>query len=503
LRELARSAKVEDLPAWSLELLGSALTDSGDPKLAETILRNAQRRHPDDVWLNYELAECLEKLGRNQEAVRFYMAARSVRPEVAHQLAHALAGIGENDEAIAVFQELTRLRPGIGRHFRCLGELLHRTGHQKDAAAVIETAIGTLRQELLERPGDARLAFNLANMLAFIQKHEESAAVLRMALLANPDDATLHEGLGSSLRSLGKLDAAIEELRAAIRLKPDYGRAHSSLAEALEAKNDLAGAESEYRKALAHEPGVHGTYESLGYLLEKLKRPADALVEYRKAGKIDPNCAAVHRGCGSALQSLGKIDEAITEYRTAIRRSPSDSFSLYYYEQILMSQGRLDEVLAEYRELCRLHPDAPAPHNVLAWSIALDPSRPRPEYEEALEHSRLAVKLAPDNGDYLNTLALAEFRVGHWDESIDAARRSISLQNGGAASDWFFLAMAFAKKGDKDEARKRFDKAVALTKEKDPKNHELNQFWREAATLLGEAAPAELPPAKPPIPFDP
>jgi serine/threonine-protein kinase len=500
LRELARSAKVEDLPAWSLELLGSALTDSGDPKLAETILRNAQRRHPDDVWLNYELAECLEKLARNAEAVRFYMAARSIRPEVAHQLAHALAGIGENDEAIAVFQELTRLRPGIGRHFRCLGELLHRTGHQKEAAAVIETAIGTLRKELLERPSEARLAFNLANMLAFIEKHEESAAVLRKALLANPDDATLHEGLGRSLQSLGKRDAAMEEFRVSIRLKPDYANAHSSLAVALEDKNELAEAESEYRKAIALEPGIHGTYESLGFVLEKLKRPAEALVEYRKAGKIDPNCAAVHRLCGSALQSLGKNDEALAEYRTAFRRSPSE---IYYYEQILRGQGRIDELLAEYRELCRLHPNNAAPHNGLAWNIALDPSRPQREYEEALEHSRLAVKLEPENGDYINTLALAEFRVGHWDESLSAARRSISLQNGGAASDWFFLALAFAMKGDKDESRKWFDKAVAHTKEKDPKNRELHQFWKEAAALLGEAAPPELPPAKPPIPFEP
>ena len=46
--------------------------------------------------------------------------------------------------------------------------------------------------------------------------------------------------------------------------------------------------------------------------------------------------------------------------------------------------------------------------------------------------------------------------------------------------------MAHAQKGEKDEARKWFDKAAAWTKEKDPKNAELLRFWKEAAELLGE-----------------
>jgi tetratricopeptide (TPR) repeat protein len=90
LRGLARSAKIDELPAVSLDLLGSALRDSGDPQLAESVLRQAQRRHPGDVWLNYNLAWCWEKLARWEEAIRYYTAARAIRPDAAHDLAHAL-----------------------------------------------------------------------------------------------------------------------------------------------------------------------------------------------------------------------------------------------------------------------------------------------------------------------------------------------------------------------------------------------------------------------------
>jgi len=65
----------------------------------------------------------------------------------------------------------------------------------------------------------------------------------------------------------------------------------------------------------------------------------------------------------------------------------------------------------------------------------------------------------------------------------------MALRNGRDASDWFFLAMEHWHKGDKDEARKWFDKAVAWTKEKAPKNDKLRGFWKEAAELPGLPGP--------------
>ena len=106
------------------------------------------------------------------------------------------------------------------------------------------------------------------------------------------------------------------------------------------------------------------------------------------------------------------------------------------------------------------------------------------DYDEALEHARKAVELAPKTGDIVNTLALAEYRAGHWNESIAASDRSMALGTGGDGYDWFVLAMAHWRKGEKDEARTWFDKAVAWTKGKDPKNEELRQIWKEAADLL-------------------
>ncbi len=80
LRRLAHGASLDDWPAVNLELLGRALTNAGDPVAALAVLQQGQRRHPGDVWLNYDLAQCFEKLARRDEAIRYYTAARAIRP---------------------------------------------------------------------------------------------------------------------------------------------------------------------------------------------------------------------------------------------------------------------------------------------------------------------------------------------------------------------------------------------------------------------------------------
>jgi tetratricopeptide (TPR) repeat protein len=117
--------------------------------------------------------------------------------------------------------------------------------------------------------------------------------------------------------------------------------------------------------------------------------------------------------------------------------------------------------------------------------------------------------LEPSDGRHHNTLALAAYRAGNYDESIAAAERSIQLLRSVPGSvdpdpyNWFFLAMACGRRGETDRARRYFDQAVARTRERDPRNVELLQFWREAAAVLGRPGPDAADPARlPDLPAD-
>jgi tetratricopeptide (TPR) repeat protein len=157
-------------------------------------------------------------------------------------------------------------------------------------------------------------------------------------------------------------------------------------------------------------------------------------------------------------------------------------------------QGKWEEAIAEYRTVLRLLPDDAYAHNVFAWALATHSNPKGRQPAEALEHARKAVALAPQDGNLHNTLALAEYRAGHWAESRAASERAIELYKGVDAASWFFLAMALRQQGENERARTFFDKAVAWTRKHAPRDAELLQFWREAAELLGQAGPGNVMP---------
>ena len=90
----------------------------------------------------------------------------------------------------------------------------------------------------------------------------------------------------------------------------------------------------------------------------------------------------------------------------------------------------------------------------------------------------------PKEGAFWNTLGVALCRAGKWEDAIPALKESMDLTSGGNSWDWFFLAMAKHKLGNKD-AREWFDKAVAWMERNMSDNEELKRFRVEAEEVLG------------------
>jgi tetratricopeptide (TPR) repeat protein len=147
LREIVASMQLDSAPAVDLDLLGTALSDAGESRLAEEVLRASRQRFHQDVWLNFDLARLLESTSRIEEAVRYYSIARALRPETAHELAHALEKKGESAEAAAAFRNLARSRPDNGRHWGCLGLLLKERGDPAGSRDALEKAVAILRKD--------------------------------------------------------------------------------------------------------------------------------------------------------------------------------------------------------------------------------------------------------------------------------------------------------------------------------------------------------------------
>jgi tetratricopeptide (TPR) repeat protein len=326
LQGLARKAKFEALGPISLHLLGTGLHDAGDDKLAESVLRRAQGRHPRDVWINYALGSVLGALNRTDEAIRFLTAARAIRPETAHVLAHALAERGDFDEAIAVFCDLLALRPNQVQHLGCLRLTLEERGRSlKVVAADIDRAVAPLRE----------------------------------AVRLKPEDVEAHTILGRTLFVQGKLDEAIAEIRAVKRLEPnrrmDWVRLTHAFGALFGPKRPVPG--QAYRAFWRYLPAIWTPDQALseacylhGNVLRDQGKLDDAIAHYREAIRLQPNHPEAYSALVHALKAQGKLDEEVAARREAIRLKPDDAVAYFQLGGLLQAQCDFAGAIALYRK---------------------------------------------------------------------------------------------------------------------------------------------------------
>jgi WD40 repeat protein len=133
-----------------------------------------------------------------------------------------------------------------------------------------------------------------------------------------------------------------------------------------------------------------------------------------------------------------------------------------------------------------------------AWqlSTAADPRERDPV--KAVVLAKKAVALAPWAPSFWQTLAIAHYRAGAWQEALTALEKSqelargqstvleqsLRLENGGDGFDWFFLAMAHRQLGHEDQARAWCDKAVEWMDTNQSNHDGLRRLRAEATELL-------------------
>jgi tetratricopeptide (TPR) repeat protein len=209
--------------------------------------------------------------------------------------------------------------------------------------------------------------------------------------------------------------------------------------------------------------------------------------------------ACVYNHVGRRHQINGRFPEAEAAYRKALAVCEKSvraglphtelrcrlADSCRYLGLLLMMGERHKEGTGVIRKLFEAELISAEACDYVAWQLATDTNlRQRPP-EIAVEFGRKAVELAPEDGKVWNTLGVAQFRAGKWKESINALQKSKDLRKGGDSFDWFFLAMAHWRLGDKDEARKWYNQGVQWMEKHQPRNEELRRFRAEAAELLG------------------
>ena len=132
--------------------------------------------------------------------------------------------------------------------------------------------------------------------------------------------------------------------------------------------------------------------------------------------------------------------------------------------------------------------------NNLAWELVKLPGGEMSGYRKALRYSEEACQLEPENGDFLNTLGVAYYRVGNYEKALDVLSRSDKINaletkaltpRTSPSSPWRTSNSATPRKHEAE---------LQLLRErmKDPRwaqDAEAQGFLREAEELLAKPKP--------------
>ena len=418
-----------------------------------------------------------------------------------------------------------------------MGQTYTDLGQYPEARKQLERAVELYRQSLgAENPKTLLAETRLASVAVLQGKYAEAESILTPLLeiqhrvLGPEDPDTLlsmtilgnvytHQGkyvraepldnqiLNARRRVLGPENPdtlkSLNNLAGVYDRERKYAQAEALFSQLVEIRRRVAGpehpdtllAESNLAAVYGHE-GSYGRAQALEEQVLEMQR--------RVLGPDHPDTLRTMVSLALVYDHQGKYAqaEALNSQILEIRRrllGPEHQDTLMSMNNLATNyaeEGKYAQAVTTFREVLEVqrrvlgptHPDTFISMNNIAEAECSDPDLRQHCSGEALQLARAAVEGLPNEGGAYQTLGMAAYRNDRWAEAITALNRSAELDKGTDPADFFFLAMAHWKRGEKDEAGRLFQQGVALAN-KGTATREQRMFWAEAAKLVGKPGP--------------
>lgn len=524
-----RAADTPRTMALDYYLQGQSAFDAEQAAPAIQAFEAALRLEPTHYWSLLRLGACLCDLGQSQDdfigAIRVFTGCIMKRPEHGHAYycrANAYAKLKRYEDAITDLNKAIELDPRYAAVWNNRGVSYGMLDQPSRAIADLNRAIeldpdypgawfnrGVAQNELgypEKAVGDYSRAIELDPNYAHawnnrgytwwkLNQQEKALADYTKAIELDPSYTQAWYNCGVVYNVLGKWDQAIASFTRAIELNPKEARAWTGRGFAYShQENKLKETLADYSKAVELNPKEAQLWYNRGTIYGKMNRREEALADYTRAVELDPSHARAWNNRGLLHHEMGQLSQAGADYTKAIELSPKNPMVNEAYllrAQVNHSLSQFDQARLDYESYLKLAPRHGPTYNGLAWLLATCPDLKVRDPARAVAMARKATELAPKVGTHWNTLGVALYRTDAWKEAAAAIEKSMEMTKGGDAFDYLFLAMARWKLGEREEARKLYDRALRWIEknqkilEKDPTvTEELKRFRAEAEEVL-------------------
>ena len=203
---------------------------------------------------------------------------------------------------------------------------------------------------------------------------------------------------------------------------------------------------------------VHLLYD-LGVLEEQMNLVRDADKTLTEAEKLAPHDAGVLYALARVKMDLGDMEPAEVKMQAYLAQHPNDASAHFGLARIYQISVQFDKAKSEFARSIALQPVQTESYFELG-SMALKQG----EYEEALTQFSHTLERDPHHGGALEGAGEACFQQKHYQQAVDYLQRATE-----AAPTFppghYYLGLALARLGRKDESRAELDRASELANE--------------------------------------
>ena len=278
-------------------------------------------------------------------------------------------------------------------------------------------------------------------------------------------DAHEHYWLGYAYEQQNMPANAARHYRRAIEMDPSFEEPYLDLAALHGAAKRYDEASKIYQRYLTHFPHSNQVRYLLGntYLIDR--RYDKAISTYAEVAAARPNWAAIHGHLGYALLMTDQPERAAAAYRRTLELNPDSTLVRYQLARLYSNKGQTDQAIGEFQMLIQQQPQAPE-HRIRLADLLIEwaarnrqgISLPRSaSLEQAENHLRHAIELAPQTAHSHWSLGMLYARQGHYEKAIPIFANLLEI----APRDYqahLFLGHLYERTGNSDQATIHFEK---------------------------------------------
>lgn len=388
-----------------LNLLGAMHLASGDVEQGREYFTRALLVDPENSSATRGLARIYLANGEEERALRMISEYVKNHPD-------DRAAIGIKANAILLTQDfaeaerrLTQLTQGVNNNIVARAFLVRLYFDNGKYEQVLFTTENLTREEMLAQPSLVELR---GKSLSRLGRLEDAGKTWERWLSNFPDSVLANYYHGLYLQGAGQQEEALEYFKKSRDLNPGYlpvrlelVRFHARAGDSERAFRELEQLKSELREERGQvwltEAWMHvqvGAYDA-------------AAGAARRSLELEPAPDAVVLLFVS-LNTEGRGEEGVEVMETWLKEFPAEQTLLSMLARTYLERGENERAVGLYKRMLAVRPDSVEALNNLAWVLKDS------DLEQAVTYAQLALEVAPDDPQVLDTVAALRAKGGRF-----------------------------------------------------------------------------------------